>query len=239
MKTNNGIVETARRIREKILGYADDVTIAGILEAEFLRWSTAPEVPEASTGFERAQAALEVIEGGKPKPSLGAAGEEWTLQKVINIMGNRGSHYDGYQKIADEINLSLSQLLEQNAAIVGKALIVAGLLDLDASATVEQVIEKVSQLREELEKIKTEEVRRIRHLNRLGTWAQQDPTGPLVAGNIQQFVLRELEAALGSEYKPSAWQPDYFKLQEQNADLRERIKELESKAVPSHEDCTC
>lgn len=52
--------------------------------------------------------------------------------------------------------------------------------------------------------IKAEDVRRIRHINRVATWAQQDPTGPLNTHQgmqVREWVLNELKAALGSEYE--------------------------------------
>lgn len=57
------------------------------------------------------------------------------------------------------------------------------------------------------DRLKAESVRRIRHLNRLATWAQQDPTGPLCAKGVQAWVLSELRAALGADYQPTEWSP--------------------------------
>lgn len=72
-----------------------------------------------------------------------------------------------------------------------------------------------------------EEVRRIKHLNRLGSWAQQDPTGPLNtehAQNVRDWVLAELKAALGSKYEPTEWQPDYLKLRDACAERDEKLE---------------
>lgn len=76
------------------------------------------------------------------------------------------------------------------------------------NVTVEKQRLEIEYLQQKLSQIEQEEVRRIRHLNRLGTWAQQDPTGPLQVHGIQEWVLAELKAALGSAYEPTAWQPE-------------------------------
>lgn len=65
-----------------------------------------------------------------------------------------------------------------------------------------------------------EEVRRIKHLNRLATWAQQDPTGPMNTeqnSHVKEWVLGEIQAALGADLKPSEWQPSYIDLQQRLA----------------------
>lgn len=88
----------------------------------------------------------------------------------------------------------------------------------------------------ELAAVKTEEVRRIRHLNRLATWAQQDPTGPWHAGRIQEWVLNEIKAALGAVCDPTAWQPSYYELRdraekaeaERNALLNDLSREVQT-----------
>ena len=83
--------------------------------------------------------------------------------------------------------------------------------DSDVSVLARQFVRTLDRLQkaeEELLAIQQEEVRRIRHLNRLGTWAQQDPTGPIVRDQIQAWVLAELKAALGSAYEPTSWQPE-------------------------------
>lgn len=70
------------------------------------------------------------------------------------------------------------------------------------------MLERLQKAEAELLAIQQEEVRRIRHLNRLGTWAQQDATGPIIKDQIQAWVLAELKAALGSAYEPTSWQPE-------------------------------
>ena len=97
---------------------------------------------------------------------------------------------------------------------------------------------EVAALRQKLHEAEAENVRRIRHLNRLGTWAQQDATGPLIAGQIQEWVLNELKAALGSEYKPTDWQPTYFALEETAASQASVIEQLR-KALEECKDEMC
>lgn len=60
-------------------------------------------------------------------------------------------------------------------------------------------------------RLEAEDIRRIRHLNRLATWAQQDPTGPLPhwAGcRVQSWVLNEIRCALGGQSEPQAFEPE-------------------------------
>jgi hypothetical protein len=83
--------------------------------------------------------------------------------------------------------------------------------------------------------LEREEVRRIKHLNRLGTWAQQDPTGPLrtsEAWNVKDWVLNELKAALGSEWKQQEWEPSYLKLRDERDKL---LKQIQSRAAQPQE----
>jgi len=58
--------------------------------------------------------------------------------------------------------------------------------------------------------LETENVRRIRHLNRLASWAQQDPTGPLPSWKgmeVRGWVLNEIRGALGQKQEPQSWKP--------------------------------
>lgn len=48
------------------------------------------------------------------------------------------------------------------------------------------------------------------HLNRLATWAQQDPTGPTCAKDVQQWVLNEIRLALGQSVEPTPYVPIVF-----------------------------
>lgn len=86
----------------------------------------------------------------------------------------------------------------------------------------------------ETSSLQQEQVRRIKYLNRLGSWAQQDPTGPMnTAENnqVKEWVLAELKAALGSEYEPTEWQPSYIRLQDEFATLQRENAELEQNAA--------
>lgn len=89
------------------------------------------------------------------------------------------------------------------------------------------MLERLQKAEGELLAIKQEEVRRIRHLNRLGTWAQQDPTGPIVRDQIQAWVLTELKAALGSAYEPTSWQPETAIAEQENKELQDRLQAVE------------
>lgn len=96
-------------------------------------------------------------------------------------------------------------------------------------------LEHADKLQAEVEKLKQEDVRRIQHLNRLGSWAQQDPTGPLpdwMGRAIQQWVLEELKAALGTEYKATSWQPSYLKLRDEREALLARVDRLRTALIP-------
>lgn len=70
-------------------------------------------------------------------------------------------------------------------------------------------------------------VNSIKHLNRLGSWAQQDPTGPFESAQIQQWVLSELRAALGQDYEPTKWQPSILMLRDQLSAATRRAEEAE------------
>ena len=97
---------------------------------------------------------------------------------------------------------------------------------------VDPLISRLERAERELNNIQQEEVRRIKHLNRLATWAQQDPTGPIVASQIQEWVLNELGAALGAHYKPTSWRPEshqFENLQEQLAAERTAREQAEAK----------
>lgn len=60
---------------------------------------------------------------------------------------------------------------------------------------------------EELQKLRLEKLASIKHLNRLATWAQQDPTGPWEKLEIQNWVLNEIKGALGQPVEATKWQP--------------------------------
>ena len=49
------------------------------------------------------------------------------------------------------------------------------------------------------------------HLNRLATWAQQDPTGPTCAKGVQRWVLNEIRLALGQRGEPTPYVPLVFR----------------------------
>ncbi len=100
------------------------------------------------------------------------------------------------------------------------------------SMTRAQAEEELKTCHESLMAIKQEEVRRIKHLNRLGSWAQQDPTGPLnteASRNVKEWVLNELKAALGSEWKQQEWEPSYIKLRDERDELLKQVNERKLK----------
>ena len=73
---------------------------------------------------------------------------------------------------------------------------------------------EIRRLTLELDAIKATEVARIKHVNRLATWASQDPTGPWEKYEIQRWVLNELRACLGQPLDDSThWQPKCFNKQ--------------------------
>lgn len=84
-------------------------------------------------------------------------------------------------------------------------------------------------LKAENERLKQGEVRRIAYLNRLATWAQQDPTGPWEKLDIQEWVLNQIKGALGQPVKgESRWHPrivdEIYALKSSNWKLREALK---------------
>lgn len=66
-----------------------------------------------------------------------------------------------------------------------------------------------TKLGERVGELEKENIRRIRHLNRLASWAQQDPTGPMIADKVQEWVLEEIKSALGVEANGADWQPEF------------------------------
>lgn len=68
---------------------------------------------------------------------------------------------------------------------------------------------RITHLEAENAKLKAEKIASIKHLNRLATWAQQDPTGPWEKFEIQQWVLNEIKAAMGQEVESTTWQPTH------------------------------
>lgn len=66
----------------------------------------------------------------------------------------------------------------------------------------------------ERDELASRNVAAIKHLNRLATWAQQDPTGPHEKHSIQQWVLNEIKSALGTP-TIQQWTPPYMALQDQ------------------------
>jgi hypothetical protein len=62
-----------------------------------------------------------------------------------------------------------------------------------------------------IERLEVENIRRIKHLNRLASWAQQDPSGPWHKKYIQEWVLKEIACALGSPDRPTLWKPGVVK----------------------------
>lgn len=96
---------------------------------------------------------------------------------------------------------------------------------LDANMTTTEAITKLREMQSQIihgsntfgdiadtiAALEAENIRRIRHLNRLATWAQQDPTGPLPewrGAQVQSWVLNEIRAALGSNPAPQPWTPE-------------------------------
>lgn len=97
------------------------------------------------------------------------------------------------------------------------------------------VLDQLEKAEAEMLAIQQEEARRIRHLNRLGSWAQQDCTGPIIKDQIQAWVLSELRAALGSAYEPTSWQPEVpgavgraERAEKENSKLKAQLSQVQS-----------
>lgn len=61
--------------------------------------------------------------------------------------------------------------------------------------------------RKRAEEAEAREIRRIRPLNRLATWAQQDATQPIPVP-VQEWVLNQIKEALGQPTEFVGWEPD-------------------------------
>ena len=69
------------------------------------------------------------------------------------------------------------------------------------------------------------ELDRVKHLNRLASWAQQDPTGPRESHQIQSWVLSEIKQALGAQTDITKFEPDYLTLKQERDALRQQLEE--------------
>lgn len=101
-------------------------------------------------------------------------------------------------------------------------------------AVAREAAAQLAALQQKVEEMTKEEVRRISHLNRLATWAQQDPTGPWEKLEIQKWVLSELKSALGQRADETAWQPEVLTLRTALAAVTRQNEEM-GKEVADHE----
>jgi hypothetical protein len=99
--------------------------------------------------------------------------------------------------------------------------------------SIEQQLEQAIRERDEARAI---QLNAIKHLNRIATWVQQDPTGPWNKLEIQKWVLNEIRTALGQEPLPQLWQPESVNLEAELTQLRKVCDELHN-AV--QKDCSC
>lgn len=90
-----------------------------------------------------------------------------------------------------------------------------------AEERIEFQLKRNADLESKLRKAEEEEVRRIAYLNRLASWAQQDPTGPWEKYEIQEWVLNEIKGALGSRVDETKWKPSII-------ELKDRLKKAEA-----------
>lgn len=82
------------------------------------------------------------------------------------------------------------------------------------------------KLERERDEARAMQLNAIKHLNRIATWVQQDPTGPWNKLEIQKWVLNEIRAALGQEPLPQLWQPESVNLEAELTQLRKVCDEL-------------
>lgn len=102
--------------------------------------------------------------------------------------------------------------------------------------SVKNLTQALQDMQNDLGKSREEKLNAIRHLNRLATWAQQDPTGPLStgdAGNVQAWVLNEIRQALGQYGKELPHTPEVIRLQ--NAAERAYKRLCEIAAAPDRD----
>jgi hypothetical protein len=76
-----------------------------------------------------------------------------------------------------------------------------------------KAVERAKAKDAELKRLRSENIQRNRHLKRLSTWCRQDATCPIPAP-VKQWVLNEIEAALGSDWIDCGWTPVAISLQE-------------------------
>ena len=91
--------------------------------------------------------------------------------------------------------------------------------DMFMDKTAEDAANELVRLRAEVETLAAQRLLTIRHLNRLATWAQQDPTGPLPSYygmRVQAWVLNEIKQALGGDSEPVEFEPECFDAEKPN-----------------------
>lgn len=72
---------------------------------------------------------------------------------------------------------------------------------------VSMIASAIESERKRAEGLEQRELQSIKYLNRLATWAQQDPTGPWEKYKIQEWVLNQIKGALGQKIEETDWQP--------------------------------
>ncbi len=70
-----------------------------------------------------------------------------------------------------------------------------------------EIVDAIESERKRAEGLEQRELQSIKYLNRLATWAQQDPTGPWEKYKIQEWVLNQIKGALGQKIEETDWQP--------------------------------
>jgi hypothetical protein len=82
---------------------------------------------------------------------------------------------------------------------------------------------------QEVDKLKVQQLKGVAALNRLATWAQQDPTGPWNKLEIQKWVLNQIRLALGQEELPELWQPTSVSLEQERYYLKAQNKMIDAR----------
>ncbi len=148
----------------------------------------------------------------------------------------RAKHFESNYERQSLLNVDLSrqlavmkEALEKIVAIGNKTAGAIRITDQDAIMEIaNSALSNLPAVTENAEKIEQEEVRRIRHLNRLATWAQQDPTQPIPFG-VREWVLGS------KEWEELDWQPSYIqmrvRLKKMNVNACKTLRALEEKDI--------
>lgn len=90
------------------------------------------------------------------------------------------------------------------------------------NARAEQAESVLAVEQAERKRVEAEEINRIRYLNKLATWAQQDPTMPIPAP-VQEWVLEQIKGAFGQTPMEVGWVPDIIYLKEELLNTKNRL----------------